>query len=88
MSEEKALRDYFATQEFRLRHAKQHLETIRKALNALEKEGWELKDGEFTLSSAIAMPFGHNEQQNMTGLPDQLTLYWDNTTDEWRSDTP
>ena len=69
-----------------MRHARQHLRTITEALNALEREGWEPKDGEFTLSSLDAIPFGHNEQQDMSGLPTKMVIWFDNERNEWRSD--
>lgn len=81
---EKELRDYFETEEFKTRHVNQHLRTIAQALNALEKEGWELRDGEFTLSAAHTLPFGHKSAESH----DRRVVYYDVERNEWRSDTP
>src|ERR1044072_6523446 len=85
---EQVMTDYFQTPEFRLRHARQHLAGIRDLLNLLEKEGWEVKDGEFSLSAADSVRFWHIGKKDMAGLPDSLVVSYDNVSNEWRTDTP
>ncbi len=86
---EQQLNDYFETEAFKMRHVEQHLRTIAQALNALEREGWELRDGEFTLSAAHTLPFGLMEPTDARDdMPEKHVVWYDVERNEWRSDKP
>lgn len=84
-ADEKQLKDYFETEEFKERHVKRALQNIADSLNELEKLGFEPMNADVYACTLESLPFTPNMHKRDKDLPARRkwTVFYDHGQCKW-----